>query len=94
MPFPKRDSNTPEKVQLKSYVSQEAKTQLEAISRKMLMTQGEIIELLIRQTYTAQIELTNVKYLESREDIFKKICTDLHTMRGELEDMKKIKGIS
>jgi len=86
--FPKKTNDAPKKIQTKLLLSEEAKEQLTLLSRKLVLSQSEVVELLIRKTYTAQIELTNVQYLESREEILRKIITDLHTMRGEVDELK------
>lgn len=86
--FPKKTDDTPKKVQSKVFLSEEAKEQLVLLSRKMVLSQSEVVELLIRNTYTSHIELANIKYIESREEIFKKIIEDLHTIRGEIQDLK------
>ncbi|WP_371381851.1 ribbon-helix-helix protein, CopG family [Sporomusa aerivorans] len=88
MPFPKKSEETPDKSQIKIYLTKDAKEQLNLLCRKMVINQSELIELLIRKTYTAQIEIANVQYIESREEILKKIVQDLHVMRGELDELK------
>ena len=89
MPFPKKNLNEPKKGQTKIFLSDEAKEQLVLLSRKLVLSQSEVVEMLIRQTYTAQNELANVKYIESREEILKKIISELRIIRGEIDELKR-----
>lgn len=86
--FPRKTDDTPKKIQSKVFLSEEAKEQLVLLSRKMVLSQSEVVELLIRNTYTSHVELANIKYIENREQMFKKIIEDLHVIRGEIKEIK------
>lgn len=88
MAYPKKKSEELEKRPSKIYLTEDAKEQLIILSRKLKLSQSDVVELLIRQTYTSHIELANIKYLESREEIFKKIIQDLQMIKGEINQLK------
>lgn len=90
MAFPKKTGNEPDKKQVKLMLSEEADNDLILLSRRLVLSKSETIELLLKNAKVSYTELANIKFLESREEVFKKLINDMHEIRKDIDLLKEV----